>query len=238
MISRYGADTVRLYCLFAAPPERDFEWTESGIEGSYRFMQRVWRLADEFAGKLPRTRACSSTAAAAQSLPARETRLQEHAAVKKTGEDIADRFQFNTAIAAIMEFVNHLYLVKDELSATEEGKKILSSALSTLLTLLAPFTPHLAEELWQTLGNSEEFGRVSEQSWPLYDESALQREIITVVVQINGKLRGKIEVPAGIAPAELEKAALEAPNVQRHLAGLSIKKVLYVPGKLVNVVAA
>ncbi|MDR1242447.1 MAG: leucine--tRNA ligase [Deltaproteobacteria bacterium] len=238
MIDKYGADTVRLYCLFAAPPERDFEWTESGIEGSYRFVQRVWRLADELAGKLPLARACSSSAGDAHSVPARETRLQEHAAVKKAGEDIADRFQFNTAIAAIMEFVNHLYLVKDELSATEEDKKILSSAVSTLLTLLAPFTPHLAEELWQILGNTGAFGRVSEQSWPVYDESALQREIITVVVQINGKLRGKIEVPAGITPAELEKTALKTPNVQRHLAGLSIKKVLYVPGKLVNVVAA
>ncbi|MDR2825527.1 MAG: leucine--tRNA ligase, partial [Deltaproteobacteria bacterium] len=238
MISKYGADTVRLYCLFAAPPERDFEWTESGIEGSSRFVQRVWRLADELTGKLPLARPCSVTSADATGALARETRLKEHATIKKAGEDIADRFQFNTAIAAVMELVNHLYLAKDQLLTTEEGKKTLSSALSTVLVLLTPFTPHLAEELWQLLGNAEKFGRVSGQSWPVYEEDALQREIITVVVQINGKLRGKLELPADMASAEVEKAALQEPNIQRHLSGLSIKKVLYVPGKLVNVVAS
>jgi leucyl-tRNA synthetase len=238
MISKYGADTVRLYCLFAAPPERDFEWTESGIEGAFRFVQRVWRLAEELTGILPLTKACSASATDAGSAVARETRLKEHAAVKKAGDDMADRFQFNTAISAVMELVNHLYLAKDELLTTAEGKKTLSSALSTVLVLLTPFTPHLTEEIWQLTGNAEKFGRISEQSWPAYQEDALQREVITIVLQINGKLRGKLVVPADTPPEELEKAALAEPNMQRHLTGLNIKKVLYVPGKLVNVVAA
>jgi leucyl-tRNA synthetase len=212
MIDKYGADTVRLYCLFAAPPERDFEWTESGIEGSSRFVQRVWRLAGELAGELPLALPCSSAAADAKSALAAETRLKEHATVKKAGEDMAERFQFNTAIAAVMEFVNHLYLAREGLLAIEEGKKILSSALSTVLVLLTPFTPHLAEELWQALGNAEKFGRAADQAWPVYSDDALQRDIITVVLQVNGKLRGKIEVPAGMAPAELERRLWKRPT--------------------------
>jgi leucyl-tRNA synthetase len=238
MIKKYGADTVRLFCLFAAPPERDFDWTDSGIEGSYRFVQRVWRLAEELTGKLPVAGPCTAGPDAAQTPLARETRLREHAAVKKAGEDIGVRFQFNTAIAATMELVNHLYLAKEELLESASGRTALSSAFSTVLTMLAPFTPHLAEELWERFGLTGRFGRVSTMDWPRYSEEALQRDIITVVVQVNGKLRGKLEVPAGIAQAEIEKVALAEVNVSRHLAGLTVRKVLHVPGKLVNVVAS
>ncbi|MDR2892155.1 MAG: leucine--tRNA ligase [Deltaproteobacteria bacterium] len=235
MIEKYGADTVRLFCLFAAPPERDFDWTESGIDGAYRFVQRVWRLAADLIGKLPPALACSVDPAAVSSEAARETIYREHAAVKKAGDDINNRFQFNTAIAATMEMVNHLYLVKDELSDSEEGRKTLASSMATLLCMLAPFTPHMSEELWQALGFA---GRATHQPWPVYSDKAMQRSIITVVVQVNGKLRGKLEVAADTPAAELEKAALAEPNIKRHLEGLSVKKVLHVPGKLINVIAS
>ncbi|MDL2306738.1 leucine--tRNA ligase [Desulfovibrio sp. OttesenSCG-928-C06] len=235
MIAKYGADTVRLFCLFAAPPERDFDWTDSGIEGANRFVQRVWRLAAELVGQLPAAAACSSTADDAKTEAARETRYREHAAIKKAGDDIADRFQFNTAIAAVMELVNHLYLVKEELLQTSEGKKVLASAQASVLAMLTPIVPHMTEELWQLLGFD---GRASSQPWPVYSPEAMQRSVITVVVQVNGKLRGKIEVPAETTQAEIEAAALAEPNVKKHTEGLTVRKVLYVPGKLVNVVVS
>lgn len=234
MIAKYGADTVRLFCLFAAPPERDFDWSETGIEGAYRFVGRVWRLFVELRPVLSPVKACSSTSAMALSPQARELRLREHATVRKVGEDIGNRYQFNTAIAAIMELVNTLYLVKDELTSSPEGRETLSSALATVLTLLFPFTPHLCEELWEDLGHPESLTR---ESWPEWQTEALRRDVVTVVVQVNGKLRGKLDVPADASREETERAALAEPNIARHLEGMTVRKVIVVPGKLVNVVA-
>ncbi|ABM28878.1 leucine--tRNA ligase [Nitratidesulfovibrio vulgaris] len=235
MIARYGADTVRLFCLFAAPPERDFDWSESGIEGSYRFVGRVWRLVEELREHLLAVGACSSTAEDAKTPVARELRLKEHATVRKAGDDLNDRFQFNTAIAAVMELVNALYLAKDELVADESGRKVLSSAVSTVLTLLSPFTPHLSEELWALLGHTES---VSTLPWPRWKEDALVRDTVTLVVQVNGKLRGKLDIPADASREEVETLALNEPNVLRYLEGVTVRKVVVIPGKLVNVVVS
>ena len=234
MIDRYGADTVRLFCLFAAPPERDFDWSDTGIEGSSRFLNRIWRLFVELRPHLEATAACSSTETCAAVPAARELRLREHATVRKVGEDIGNRYQFNTAIAAVMELVNSLYLAKDELTASPEGREALSSAMATVLTLLYPITPHMCEELWQDLGHSDS---LAEERWPQWQESALKRDMITVVLQVNGKLRGKIEVPAEASREEAEKLALGDESVRRHIDGLTVRKVVVVPGKLVNVVA-
>ena len=235
MIAKYGADTVRLFCLFAAPPERDFDWSETGIEGAYRFLGRVWRLFEELRPALSPVSACSSTAEdASSSTSARELRLREHATLKKVGEDIGNRYQFNTAIAAVMELVNALYLAKDELTQTAAGRVVLSSAMATVLTLLFPFTPHMCEELWEDLGHGDSLAR---EGWPQWREDALQRDVVTVVVQINGKLRGKLEVPADTSREDVERAALAEPNIARHLDGLTVRKIIVVPGKLVNVVA-
>ena len=154
--------------------------------------------------------------------------------MKKVGEDIGNRYQFNTAIASIMELVNELYLSKDELISTAEGKEALSSAMATVLTLLYPFTPHLCEELWEDLGHQSS---LSDESWPQWQESALKRDMVTVVIQVNGKLRGKIEVPADASREDVEKLALADEAVLRHTEGLTVRKVVVVPGKLVNVVA-
>ncbi len=234
MIARYGADTVRLFCLFAAPPERDFDWTESGIEGAFRFVGRVWRLCEDLPDRLPVMEPCSSLPEDAQSDPAREIRYKEHATVKKAGDDINNRFQFNTAIAAIMELVNALYPAKEELLQSEPGRKVLASAIASVLALLSPVTPHLCEEIWQLLGFS---GAVSSRPWPVYRQDALVKSMLTVVVQVNGKLRGKLELPADADKNAVEAAALAEPNVAKHLKGLTVRKVLVVPGKLVNVVA-
>ncbi len=238
MIEKYGADTVRLFCLFAAPPERDFDWSESGIDGSSRFLNRVWRLfADERAYLLPMT-SCSSTAqdaaSAENSAAAKELRRKEHLTVKKVQSDIENKYQFNTAISAVMELVNAMYLSREALR-DEAGRKVFSSAMGTVITLLCPFTPHMSEELWQDLGH---VGEVCDMAWPTWQAEATEQDVITLVVQINGKLRGKLEVPAQTSKEEAEKLALADAQVQKHLSGLTVRKVIVVPQKLVNIVAS
>lgn len=234
MISKYGADTVRLFCLFAAPPERDFDWSDAGIEGSARFLQRVWRLFQELRPYIFAMDPCSSTKEQADTADSKNLRLKEHSTVKKVSEDIGNRYQFNTAIAAIMELVNDTFAVKDTLSQTENGKAILSSAMATIIALLSPITPHICEEFWQDLGHTNLVGAVS---WPTYKEEALEKDVLTIVIQINGKLRGKIDVASSITKEELEKLAINEPNIQKHLEGLTLRKVIVIPGKLVNIVA-
>ena len=235
MIARYGADTVRLFCLFAAPPERDFDWSEAGIEGSYRFVGRIWRLVADLQGQLLPLAPGSSTAADAAVCPAAfELRHREHSTIKKATDDITKRFQFNTGIAAIMELVNEMYIAKDELVQSEAGRRVLSSAISSVLTLLSPITPHLCEELWQAMGGQQ---TLLNSPWPNYAQEALQRAEVEMVVQVNGKLRGRFNVPATAGKDEVEELALADANIQKHIAGLTVRKVVVIPGKLVNVVA-
>ena len=234
MIDKYGADTVRLFCLFAAPPERDFDWSDSGIEGASRFLQRVWRLfVDEEARFLP-LRGCSSTAADVHNDTARDLRRREHLTVKKAGEDMARRFQFNTAIAAVMELVNAMYLAREKMGQDEGDRRVFSSAMASVLTLLSPITPHICEELWERLGHRSP---LQAEPWPVWDEAAMQQDSVTIALQVNGKLRGTIDVPAEADKDALEAAARADASVQRHTAGLTIRKVIVVPGKLVNIVA-
>ena len=234
MIDKYGADTVRLFCLFAAPPERDFDWSDSGIEGASRFLQRVWRLfMDEESRFLP-VRGCTSIAADVLNDTARDLRRREHLTVKKAGEDMSRRFQFNTAIAAVMELVNAMYLAREKMGQEEGDRRVFSSAMASVLTLLSPITPHICEELWERLGHTSS---LQDEPWPVWDEAALQQDSVTIALQVNGKLRGTIDVPAQADKAALEAAARDDAAVQRHTAGLTIRKVIVVPGKLVNIVA-
>lgn len=234
MIARYGADTVRLFCLFAAPPERDFEWSETGIDGSFRFVNRIWRLIEELEGELLTVEPCSSTADDCTCKEAKGIRLKEHETVKKAGDDIEQRFQFNTAIAAVMELVKELYLAKDALKGDEKGRKVLSSAISTVINLMSPFTPHLCEEIWEMLGHKD---RLVHALWPTYSEEAMVKDVLTVVVQVNGKVRARLEVPASASKDEVEELAKNDANVLKHVEGKTIRKVIVVPGKLVNIVA-
>lgn len=234
MIKKYGADTVRLFCLFAAPAERDFDWSDSGIEGASRFINRVWRLFVEEQVRLLPLKACASTAQDAQSPEARDLRRREHLTVKKAGEDMGDRFQFNTAIAAVMELVNTMYISREKMGSTEGDRRVFSSAMATVLTLLSPIIPHVCEELWSRLGHDVS---LSDESWPQWDKEATAQDTVTVALQVNGKLRGTVDIPAGADKAAMEKAALADSSVQRHTAGLTVRKVVVVPGKLVNIVA-
>ena len=233
MMKKFGADTVRLFLLFAAPPERELDWSESGIEGCFRFINRLWRLADELADLLPPVKPCSAPEMEL-SKPARELRRKEHETIKRVTRDMGERFHFNTAIAAIMELINEMTSAKDELKTTEDGRFALSSALASALIALSPAAPHVCEEIWEILGHGE---HLSEQPWPEYDEGALVADEITVVVQVNGKLRGKLQVSPDAPREQLEKEALAEPNVAKHIEGKDVKKIIVVPGKLVNVIA-
>ncbi len=229
MIKRYGADTVRLFALFAAPPEKDLDWSDTGIDGAARFLSRLWRLVtEELAGVLTAVLPCEGFSEAdLAALPPvfTELRRREHLLAHKAGSDIRERFQFNTAIAAAMETVNFLYANVEALRAEPKGGKVVSSAVATVLTVLSPMAPHICEELWQAMGHAE---GLSGRPWPVHDPRALLTDEVEVVVQVNGKLRGKISVARDAAKDEVEKLALAEPNVARHLAGKTIRKVVVI----------
>jgi leucyl-tRNA synthetase len=227
-IDRYGADTLRLFILFLGPPEADKEWSESGIDGSHRFLHRVWRLVHRYLDILTfKTQPVPEDAQVLKRLS-----HLTHRTIKKVTEDI-ERFAFNTAIAAIMEFTNGLYREIEEFPDafnTYEGHE----AIRSLVLLLAPFAPFICEELWEELGG--EFS-VHQQAWPEYDPRLARAERITLVAQVNGKVRDRIEVDADISREEMERVALQSERVKANLEGKTVSKVIVVPGKLVNIVA-
>jgi leucyl-tRNA synthetase len=231
IIKNYGAETARLFILFAAPPERDLEWSDRGVEGSYRFINRVWRLVYHYLQDLSQNKDKFVSTEALSSAD-KDLRRLTHGTLKRVTEDLELRFNFNTAISAIMEFVNGLYHYREE---AKQNGPLLQEAIEMLLILLAPFAPHLSAELWEAVGHQES---VHLQSWPQYEEEALQTEEIEIVLQINGKVRERLFVPVGLSREELEKLALNTEKVQAATAGKQIKKVITVPGKLVNVVVS
>jgi leucyl-tRNA synthetase len=232
MIAKYGADTVRLFCLFAAPPEKDLEWNDKGIEGSSRFLNRLWRLVDELEDVLSPVGECVDVAASL-SEPEAELRRKEHDTIRRVERDMENKFQFNTAIAAMMELVNTLYATKDDLRASANGPRLLSSAISSLLIALSPIAPHICEEVWARMGYSR---TLAVEPWPKHDPEALKTNEVTVVLQVNGKLRSQISVPADADSEKIQTQAMNDQNVARHIEGKTIVKIIVIPGKLVNVV--
>ncbi|HAD05395.1 MAG: leucine--tRNA ligase [Desulfuromonadales bacterium GWC2_61_20] len=226
LITQFGADTARLFSLFAAPPEKHLEWNEQGVEGCYRFLHRVWRGVHD---NLPLIAAAPIPAATDGE--GRVLRRLIHRTIKKVTEDIDGRFHFNTAIAAVMELLNAIYAF--EAKAAHPG--VLREALETAVRLLAPFVPHLSEELWLHLGHHD---GLEAGGWPQWQAEALLEDEKTIVVQVNGKMRGKITVAADAADAEVQAAALAESNVARFLEGQTVRKVIVIPGRLVNVVAS
>ena len=225
IIDEYGADTARLFVLFAAPPERDLDWSEQGVEGCFRFINRVYRLVDELAEI-----AKSNAEVKAVTKEDKAMRLVIHSTLKKVTADLSEKFGFNTAIAALMELINEMYKYK-ELDTRNEG--IIREGIETIVTILAPFTPHVGEELWTMIGKE---GSVFDISWPKYDEAALVQDEVEVIVQVNGKLRAKISMDANISKEDMEKIALENDKVQVAIEGKNIVKVIAVPKKLINIV--
>jgi leucyl-tRNA synthetase len=228
VIGRYGADTLRLYILFAAPPELAMEWSESGIEGPHRFLLRVWRLVDRHAAALRPEPGLEAPAG----LPpgARELRRKVHQTIARVTRDIDERIQLNTAVAALMELVNEIYKREDEVKEGP-GRGVLREALETVLLLLNPFTPHVCEEMWARLGHREPLVRAS---WPAFDAEAAKEDEIELAVQVNGRVRGRITVPADASEELVRARALEA--VAEHIEGRKVVKVVVVKGRLVSVV--
>ncbi len=227
MIEAYGADTCRLFMMFASPPDMSLEWSDSGVEGASRFLRRVWRLAQAHVSQgLP-----GKLDVAALDDAQKVIRRAIHAAIKQASTDVGQFHKFNTAIAQVMTVMN---VLEKAPQATEQDRALLQEGLEAVTLLLAPITPHISHALWQHLGHA---GSVIDAAWPSVDEQALVQDSITLVVQVNGKLRGQVEMPAAASREEVEAAARSNENVLRFIDGLTIRKVIVVPGKLVNIVA-
>ena len=229
MVDRYGADTVRLFSMFASPPTLSLEWNEAGVEGMARFLRRFWRLVNDHAAGLPAPALEPAALTAAQ----KTLRRQLHETIQKVGDDYGRRHSFNTAIAALMELLNHVAKFTD---ASDAGRAVRHEVLEAMVLMLNPVTPHVCHALWQALGHSEQV--VDDVAFPTVDASALARDAVTLAVQVNGKLRGTIEVAADAAREAIEAQALAEPGVAQVLQGLTVRKIIVVPGKIVNVVAA
>jgi leucyl-tRNA synthetase len=249
MIQQYGADALRLYVMFVAPPEKEIEWTDAGLEGSFRFLARVWRLVDQVADTI-----------GGEGIPGpgdlqlddaeRALRRKTHETIRRVTQDLDPRVHLNTAVSGLMELVNELYTFCGRPDCTMIGRDlddpasvgttvrretvaVVKEAVEALILMLSPFTPHMAEELWERLGHA---GGVVAAGWPRYDEAVAKADQIVVPVQVNGKVRGRLTVPAGTPDAKLQELALADPQVAKYLEGRTVKKVVVVNGKLVSIV--
>ncbi|AMB78113.1 MULTISPECIES: leucine--tRNA ligase [Pseudomonas] len=228
MIEQYGADTCRLFMMFASPPDASLEWSDSGVEGSHRFLKRVWRLAHAHVGQgLPQALDIATLNDGQKVI-----RRAIHQAIKQASLDVGQHHKFNTAVAQVMTVMN---VLEKAPQATEQDRALLQEGLETVALVLAPITPHISHELWNQLGHA---GAVIDAPWPTLDENALVQDTLQLVIQVNGKLRGHIEMPAGASREDVEAAARTNENVLRFTEGLTIRKVIVVPGKLVNIVAS
>ena len=233
MINTYGADATRLFCLFAAPPEKDMDWSDQGIEGSYRFLGRLWRLVDELKDRLkgPEVEPGSKTG----KLELEDIKKKTHQTIKKVTEDIDKRFRFNTAIASMMELVNELYKVKDTIPDKREELAVIKEAIENLVIMLSPFVPHIADELWHMLGHK---GMLLEHPWPEYDAGWAEKTTITLAVQVNGKLRATLKVAKDILEEDATHMALSEQNVKRFVNNNKVVRVIYVPNRIINIITA
>ncbi|MGR8940108.1 MAG: leucine--tRNA ligase [Gammaproteobacteria bacterium] len=228
LIDQYGADTVRLFIMFAAPPEQSLEWSDSGVEGAFRFLKRLWKLVYQH---VESTQALKPLDKAGLSKEQADMRRQLHQTIAKVSDDFGRRFTFNTAIAANMELVNSLYKFGDD---SDNGRALRQEALEAIVLMLSPIVPHICHQLWQDLGRTD---TIIGAAWPVLDQTALAQDALDMVVQVNGKLRSKISVPSTASNQEVEALALNDDHIARLLEGQTVKKVIVVPKKLVNIVA-
>jgi leucyl-tRNA synthetase len=232
LIDRYGADTVRMFCLFASPPDKDLEWSEQGVDGSYRFLQRVWRLVVDHLEELKKVKAWNEKRDFVD--PLKSVHRKTHETIKKVTSDVENRFHFNTAISAVMELVNETnHFLNGEGKKDALAWSVVRKSVETTVILLSPVVPHITDELWQMMGH---VGSLLNVPWPDYNEDALKTEKKLVILQVNGKVRSRIEVAASSSEMEIEALALADEKVQRHVKGKAIKRVIVVQKKLVNVV--
>jgi leucyl-tRNA synthetase len=227
IIDEHGADTVRLFMMFAAPPEQSLEWSDSGVEGAHRFLKRLWRMVSEHVSTGPSPALDTGNLTDSQ----KNLRRKTHETIAKVSDDISRRLTFNTSIAAVMELLNESAKLTDD---EPQSLAVRQEALDAAVTMLSPIAPHISHQLWYALGHSEP---VVDAPWPEADKAAMVRSEIQIVLQVNGKVRAKADVPADIDKNTLEALALENENVVRFTEGKTVRKVIVVPGKLVNVVA-
>ncbi|MBI5408361.1 MAG: leucine--tRNA ligase, partial [Nitrospirae bacterium] len=229
LIDKYGTDTVRVFCMFAAPPERDLEWSDQGVEGAYRFLHRVWGLVYKNKFKIQNSKFKIEEIFSLQ--PSALSLLRKtHQTIKKVTNSIERDYHFNTAIAALMELINEATSFNP---STDEDSRTLRSTIRQIILLLSPFAPHIAEELWAQAGEKES---ILKEPWPVWDEDIAKEEEIELVIQVNGKVRGRIMIPAGLDDETIKEKALAEPKVREHIKDKALKKVLVVKGKLVNIV--
>jgi leucyl-tRNA synthetase len=226
ILKKYGADTARLFILFAAPPERELDWSDEGVDGSYRFLNRVWRLVYEFVSQ----KADKEIPVEVKSDLDKNLNYVLNTTIKKVTDDISKRYNFNTAISSIMELVNELYKDKDQKNL---NPGLYAKAVKTVVILLSPFTPHICEEMWQNLGGE---GTLTHHAWPAYDEKALVKDEVEIVVQLNGKVKAKVNVASGLSRDELAEQVKQNAKVQELLEGKNVVKTIAVPNRLVNFV--
>jgi len=231
LIERYGADATRLFCLFAAPPEKDLDWNEQGIEGCYRFLNRLWRIANKY---IPSIRTVERLPEEAPlSAGVKKLRIKTHQTIKKVTADIEERMHFNTALSSVMELVNEFYKFDLSGEINTDSLKVIKETIEALVLLLSPFAPHICEELWQRMGSPE---KITYAPWPTYSPELATEEKITIVVQINGKLRSRLTVDPQAPDEEIKKAAMSDKRVISYLLGRKVVKSVYVPKKLINFV--
>jgi leucyl-tRNA synthetase len=253
MLQKFGADALRLYVMFVAPPEKEVEWTDAGLEGSFRFLARVWRLVDHWNETVGGEGIDSPDACDSLNADERALRRKTHETIKRVTADIEQRQVFNTAVSAMMELVNDLYAFSEKTLTGAPGKRmddeiehvgeterreticVLRESLEVLVRMLAPFAPHTAEELWQMLGHET---TLAAASWPAFNADVAKADEVVIPVQVNGKVRGRLTVAPDIMEAELERLALADPAVQVHTAGKTVKKVVVAKGRLVSIVVA
>ena len=246
MMLAYGADALRLYETFVAPPEKEVEWTDSGLEGSFRFLTRVWRLVESLC-ELLRGSSIDGFSTLKLNNVERDLRRKTHDTIRRVTSDIDPRVHLNTAVSALMELVNELYVFCDGIgrgpitasnksskSVRRESVQVVQEAVESLVLMLSPFTPHIAEELWEMLGHT---GGVTAAGWPTYDEAVAKLDEIIVPVQVNGKVRARLTVQAGLDDSDLEALALADSRIVSHVQDKVVQKVVVVHGKLVSIVA-
>jgi leucyl-tRNA synthetase len=234
MIEKYGADTTRLFIMFAAPPEKELEWNENGLAGAYRFLTRIWRLITEGENYLVFNEDINLNKVSKED---KKLLRKLHQTIKKVTDSIENDYHFNTAIAATMELINEIQDYKTNIldadNLSSESMKVFSEAMKNIVVMLSPFVPHFSDELWNKMGNKT---YLFNEEWPNYNEKLTIADEVEIAVQVNGKVRGTLEIDRNLTKDEIEKLALGIENVKKHLEGKEVVKIIVIPGKIVNIV--